>query len=92
MTVELRFFATVREAVGASTLTREFPSGTTVRKALETLESEYPDLEGVLLDDDDVAASVTVMCNGVHVANLDGPATTLSDGDRVSITPPVTGG
>jgi molybdopterin synthase sulfur carrier subunit len=92
MNVELRFFATVREAVGASTLTREFPADTTVGEALATLESAYPDLDGVLLDDGDVAASVTVMRNGVHVDNLDGPTTTLSDGDRLSITPPVTGG
>lgn len=92
MEVELRFFATVRETVGERTVTRAVEPGTIVRDVLAELEREFPDLDGQLLDGDAVAPSVTVMCNGTHVTHLDGAETELSDGDQVSITPPVTGG
>lgn len=92
MNVELRFFAMVREAVGERTVTREFPPGTTVGDVLASLEADYPGLEGTLLDGDDVAASVTVLCNGTHVTHRDGVDTELANGDRLAITPPVTGG
>lgn len=92
MNLELRFFATVREAVGEVTVTREFAPGTTVGDVLSTLENEYPDLDGRLLEDGDVAGHVTVMRNGTHVTHFDGAATELADGDRLAITPPVTGG
>ena len=92
MQIELRLFATVREAVGESTLTRRVAEGTTVREMLVALRSEYPALEGMLIADGEIADSVTVLRNGTHVTHFDGPETVLSDGDRLSITPPVTGG
>lgn len=93
MEVELRFFATVREAVGERTTTREFDAGTTVRDVLATLEAEHPDLDGTLLDADGaIAGSITVMRNGTHVTHFESGATELADGDELSITPPVTGG
>jgi molybdopterin synthase sulfur carrier subunit len=81
MRVELRFFATVREAVGARTVEREFAASTTVGDVLGTLEAEFPDLEGRLLEADAIAVT--------HEA---GAGTELADEDRLSITPPVTGG
>ncbi|WP_246986966.1 ubiquitin-like small modifier protein 1 [Halorientalis marina] len=92
MPVELRYFATVREAVGQRTETRELPAGTTIREVLATLEDEHPDLDGRLLDGEGVADSVTVLRNGTHVTHLDGVDTELADGDHLAITPPVTGG
>lgn len=92
MNVELRFFATIREAVGERTVTREYPPGTTVYDVLASLEAEYPGLDGTVLDGHDIAASVTVLCNGRHVTHRDGADTELADGDRLAITPPVTGG
>jgi len=92
MPVELRYFATVREAVGQRTETRDLPAGTTVRDVLAALEDEHPDLDGRLLDGEGVADSVTVLRNGTHVTHLDGVDTPVSDGDRLAVTPPVTGG
>lgn len=92
MEVELRFFAMVREAVGQRTATHEFESGTTVLDVLQWLESTYPALEGTLVEADDVARSVTVLRNGTNVTHHDDGRTELEDGDRLSITPPVTGG
>jgi sulfur-carrier protein len=93
MEIELRYFATVREAVGERTETREFSPGTTVGDVLAALEAEYPALDGRLLaDDGTVARSVTVLRNGTNVAHFEGGETELAPGDALSITPPVTGG
>lgn len=93
MEIELRFFAMVREAVGERTTTCEFEAGTTVREVLATLEDEYSGLGGTLLDEDGtVARSITVLRNGINVTHLEGSTTELVDGDKLSITPPVTGG
>jgi molybdopterin synthase sulfur carrier subunit len=92
MEVELRLFATVREAIGQRTLTREFDPDTTVGEVLAALEADYPSLAGQLLDGSEVAGGITVLCNGTHVTHLEGTETVLTDGDALSITPPVTGG
>ena len=92
MEIELRFFATVREAVGERTTTRTVEQGATVRDVLAALEADYPSLDGTLLEDGDVAGGITVLHNGTNVTNRAGNATELADGDALSITLPVTGG
>ena len=92
MEIELRFFATVREAVGERTTTRTVDSGATVGDVLAGLEADYPSLDGTLLEDGDVAGGITVLHNGTNVTNRAGSATWLADGDALSITLPVTGG
>lgn len=92
MNVELHFFATARDAVDAETMTCEFEPGTTVGDVIDALEDQYPDLAGILRDDSrGLARHSTVLRNGEQVANLDGLATELEDGDELSITPPRTG-
>jgi molybdopterin synthase sulfur carrier subunit len=93
MNVELRFFATFREAVGQKTRHREYPEGTTVGDVLADLEADYPDLEGNLLDDaGEIQEMLSILKNGKEVTHLDGPETTLADGDTLSVFPPVAGG
>lgn len=93
MEIELRFFATVREAVGERTETRRFDPETTVGDVLGDLERRNPSLAGRLLGEDGtVSRSITVMRNGRNVTHHDGANTELTDGDSLSITPPVTGG
>ena len=92
MEIELRLFATVREAVGERTKTCEFASGTTVRDVLSAMEAAHPTLADRLLDGGKLSRSITVLRNGTNVTHFEGAATELRDGDRLSITPPVTGG
>lgn len=92
MELELRFFATFREAVGTKTTTREFPDDTPVGDVLEALEAEFGDLEGQLLVDGDLAPQINVLKNGREVLHMEGLDTPLEDGDTVSIFPPVAGG
>lgn len=91
--LDLRFFATFRAAVGQKNLQRTFESGTTVGDVLATIESEYPELAGDLLDEEgEIKPQLSVLKNGREVVHMDGPATALEDGDRLSVFPPVAGG
>ena len=89
MDVELRFFATFREAVGQKTLGCEFPDDATVGDVLDELVAEY-DLD--VYEDGDIRSQVSVMKNGKDVYHLDGSDTELLDGDTLSVFPPVAGG
>jgi len=60
---------------------------------LAAIEEEYPELVGEILDEDgEIQPQLTVLRNGREVVHIDGLATTLEDGDRLSVFPPVAGG
>lgn len=92
MELEVRLFATFREAVGRKDLRREF-EGETVRagEVLQSLEAEYPGLD-VLDEEGTVHGFVRVLKNGREIAHGDGLDTELADGDTLSLFPPVAGG
>lgn len=92
MELELRFFATFREAVGTKTVVREFDDGATVGDVLAALESEYEGLEDQLLADGEVRPQLSIMKNGRDVVHQEGVDTPLSEGDTLSVFPPVAGG
>lgn len=91
MNVEVRFFAHLREAVGARTIDHEAADGATVGDVLRDLAGEHPDLD-VLDESGSLRQHVNVLRNGGNVAFEDGLDTTLSDGDEVGVFPPVEGG
>lgn len=93
MEVEVRLFATLREAVGARTIRHEVAEAATVGDLLRELEAEHADLEGELLDSDgSIRSSITVLHNGAPVSRPDGTGIPLRAGDRVALSLPVTGG
>jgi molybdopterin synthase sulfur carrier subunit len=92
MELELRFFATFREAVGRKTVVREFEDGSDVGEVLSVLEAEYDEMDGRLIVDGDLAPQINVLKNGREVLHLQGLETALADGDRLSVFPPVAGG
>ncbi len=89
VTLELRFFANFREAVGQKVLERDVDGDTIVGDVLSDLVAEY-DLD--LFEDGDIRPQVSVMKNGKDVYHLDGLDTPLEDGDTLSVFPPVAGG
>jgi molybdopterin synthase sulfur carrier subunit len=92
MELELRFFATFREAVGQKTLREEYDSeAITVGELARQLETEYPDIE-LFEEDDTLRGFITVMKNGREITYMDGLDTELEDGDTLSVFPPVAGG
>ncbi|MWV64888.1 MoaD family protein [Halorubrum sp. JWXQ-INN 858] len=92
MELELRFFATFREAAGGKTVAYETADGATVGDVLASLETEYEGLAGRLIVDGTLAPQINVLKNGREVLHLDGLDTGLDDGDRLSVFPPVAGG
>lgn len=92
MQLELRFFATFREAVGQKTLEYEVADDATIFDLLDELETEYDGLVGNLLDDGELAPQINVLKNGREVLHMDGVETELEEGDTVAIFPPVAGG
>lgn len=92
MEIELRFFATFRDAVGQKTRTHTFDADATVGDVLADLESTYDDLDGQLLADGAVRQQLSVLKNGRDIVHMEGPDTELEEGDVVSVFPPVAGG
>jgi molybdopterin synthase sulfur carrier subunit len=92
MHLQLKFFATFREAVGSKVVEREFDDGATVGVVLRALESEYEGLAGQLVEDGDLRPQINVLKNGREVLHMDGMETALDDGDTLSVFPPVAGG
>lgn len=92
MELELRFFATFREAAGGKTVVREFADGSDVGDVLRELEAEYGGLDGRLIEDGGLAPQINVLKNGREVLHLDGLDTPMAEGDRLSVFPPVAGG
>jgi molybdopterin synthase sulfur carrier subunit len=92
MNVQLRFFATFRQAVGQKVVEREYAEGTTIGEVLRDLESEYAELAGQLIEDGDLRPHINVLKSGREALHLDGMDTVLEDGDTLSVFPPVAGG
>jgi molybdopterin synthase sulfur carrier subunit len=92
MRLQLKFFATFREAVGGKVVEREFDDDATVGDVLRALESEYEGLTGRLIENGDLKPQINVLKNGREVLHIDGMETTLDEGDTLSVFPPVAGG
>lgn len=92
MKLELRFFATFREAVGQKTLVRDVPADVRVEEVLRDLEAEFPDLDGQLFENGDLRSQVKVLKNGREVMHLEGLDTGFDEGDSLAVFPPVAGG
>ena len=81
MHVNLLFFASLKDIVGARQLQLDVPSGATVSDLLDQLESSYPRLKPY-------RSIVLTSLNEEYVA----PGAAISDGDELAIFPPVSGG
>ncbi|SEW03241.1 ubiquitin-like small modifier protein 1 [Natrinema salifodinae] len=92
MEIDLRFFATYRDAVGQKERTRTVADRATVGDVLADLENDYDGLDERLLADGTIRPQLSVLKNGRNVMHMDGAETTLDDGDVVSVFPPVAGG
>lgn len=81
MTVRLRFFAALRERVGASEGELALDSGATVDQAWAALSQRHPQIAPM-------GPSVAFAVNREYVDR----AHALQDGDELALIPPVSGG
>ena len=87
--VEFEFYATLRDAVGERTVTRDVTEGTTVADALRALDEEFPSLRSLLFDGDGrLRPHVSVLVDGERVEG----DRELSGGETVGAAPAVAGG
>lgn len=90
--VTVKFFATVREAVGTRSTEIEAED---IRSLLEKLKTSYGKrfIETVIDEETDkLKRFYQCMVNGKRIELLDGYDTLLQDGDSVALFPPVGGG
>lgn len=67
--------------------------GTSVAELIDNLEANHPGIKSRLCDEQgELRRFVNVYVNEEDVRFLDGKATTLKDGDEVSIVPAIAGG
>lgn len=67
-------------------------SGATVREVIDDLEASYPGVRDRLLDDKGVRRFVNIFVGDEDIRFLDGPNTSVKDGDEISIIPAIAGG
>lgn len=68
-------------------------TGSTVGEVLGQLEGSYPGISERLLDEDgNVKRFINVFRNDDEIRTLDGLATTVGEGDQISIVPAMAGG
>jgi molybdopterin synthase sulfur carrier subunit len=80
MKITLKYFASIRDLVGAGGEEITIPPDSTVEGLLKTLKG----LHDPLMD----AEQILVAVNGAYVD----PGTVLEEGDKVALFPPVSGG
>jgi molybdopterin synthase sulfur carrier subunit len=95
--VSVRFFTSLREAVGKKEEPLEFSEGekVTVEVVLETLAQRYGKRFVEYVYDaktGEVRGFIQFLVNGKSASSMNGLQTALTDGDVLAILPPVGGG
>jgi len=92
--MEVNFYATLRQVVGAKSVNFDLAAGTTITQLLEEMLHHYPDLRHELIDKQGkLYQHVHIFVNGRDVSFLElGMETPLSDRDAIGVFPAVGGG
>ncbi len=81
MRITVRLFARLKDIAGAPELTRDVPSGATIRTVWRTLVREFPAMA-------DYEQAVSSAVNATYSRQDQ----VVADGDEVAFLPPVSGG
>jgi sulfur-carrier protein len=90
MSVEVRIPTILRQYTGGEKAVEG--SGESLVELIDDLESRHPGLRERLVDEKGLRRFVNVYLNDEDVRFLGGLATTVSDGDNVTVLPAVAGG
>lgn len=91
MAIRVEFFATLRDLLGTNSV--ELDCADTVSDAILALIERFGEVfRDAVMEGDKVKEMVKILVNGRDVRELRGLETELSDGDCISIFPPVAGG
>ncbi len=93
MRVAVHVFFPFRGEIGEGPLSLDLPSGADVTAAVAALVERYPQLrERIYGSDGRIGRHVSALVNGTSIQFKRGFATALSDGDELTLLPPVGGG
>jgi molybdopterin synthase sulfur carrier subunit len=91
MELEMRFFATFRQAVGQKTVRQDFEDASTIGDIVQSLSEEYPDMD-LYNEDGSIREFITIMKDGKDIEHIQGLETEVEEGSTISVFPPVAGG
>lgn len=93
MRIKVELLFPFREELDEKLSELELPAGADVAAAVAALVEQYPALRARLFGRNGrLARFVSALVNGTSIQFLNGLATPLSDGDRLTLLPPVGGG
>ncbi len=91
--MQVKLYASLRQAAGTKMLDVEVNPQTTIREVLLEVTRRYPVLDQyVWKAPEELSEVVHVFINGQNIRQLAGMGTPLREGDHVDIFPPVVGG
>ena len=89
----LKLNATLRDIAKSKTITVPFEDGQTVRKLVDDIGVQCPELAAEIVNDEgELTGLVHVLVHGRHIHWLQGLDTTIKDSDQVVLMPPSAGG
>jgi len=91
--MQVKLYASLRQAAGTKMMDVDVHSGTTIRDVLVEVTQRYPILvKSVWKDQGELSEFVHVFLNGENIRHLAGLDSALKPEDHVDIFPPVVGG
>jgi len=91
--MQVKLYASLRQAAGTKMMDVEIQPGSTIRDVLIEVTRRFPVLEkSIWKDQGELTEFVHVFINGENIRQLTGLETTLKPEDHVDIFPPVVGG
>ena len=92
MTITIEFHGQLRQLTQAASIEREAADGASVSDVLEALRNDYDDtFRSILFDDAGNLSSTALILVNDEPVDRD-PWPTLSNGDTITILPPIAGG
>ncbi|RBI61548.1 molybdopterin synthase sulfur carrier subunit [halophilic archaeon] len=90
--MQWKLFADLADVAGGKEVAVDAEPGDTVGDALDALLEARPELRERVVENGRLRDHVNLLRNGTNVANEDGLATELEEGDELALFPPVSGG
>jgi sulfur-carrier protein len=91
--MQVKLYASLRQAAGIKMLEVDVQSGTTVRDVLTEITCKHPVLEKFIwTEQGELSEHAHVFINGENISHLAGLATEIKSEDHLDIFPPVVGG
>ncbi len=91
--MQVKFYASFRQAVGTKMVEVDVQAGSSIRQVLQEITGRFPVLQTLLWKNESELSDLAhVFINGVNIRHLQGLESALKADDHVDIFPPLVGG